>query len=81
MENTIKKKAVFYAYLQRTKSRHFYLAHSSDMPFSKELPDLIITVAKGIEGTEFLTKCAQHLPEQDFSNAFVYQIFPSRFSR
>lgn len=57
------------------------LAHSSDMPFSKELPDLIITDAKGIEGTEFLTKCAQHLPERDFSNAFVYRIFPSQFSR
>lgn len=44
------------------------------MLLSKELTDLIVIDVKGFEGTELLTKCAQHLAELDFSNTseFIY---------
>lgn len=42
------------------------------MLFTEELTDLIVIDVKGFEGIEFLTKCAQHLAELDFSNVFPF---------
>lgn len=66
----MKKKAIFSANNETsTTFLHIFLIYSAGMLFSKELTDLIVTDVKGFEGTDLLTKYAQHLAELDLSNA------------
>lgn len=48
------------------------------MLFNKEVTDLTVTDVKVFEGTMYLTKCAQHLAELDFSmllNLFIASVY------
>lgn len=53
------------------------------MLFSKDLTNVIIVDVKRFEGTDFLTKGAQHLAELYSTNAFefIYLSNPSEGSR
>lgn len=57
---------------------HIVLIYSSVMLFNKEVTDLTVTDVKVFEGTMYLTKCAQHLAELDFSmllNLFIASVY------